>query len=91
LGTGNWDETDLGRVSIGMHSAGEGARVLPGVTGLHGNLSRLPSRNNTGGRRFGARRTDAARQLDGVCVGGQGIEGSGSVRAGVFDRGAEAL
>jgi len=82
-------------MTIGVHSAGEGARVLPGVTGLHGNLSRLPSCDNTSGRRFGARRTDAARQLDGVCVGGQGllgwIESSGSVRTSVFDRGAEVL
>jgi len=78
-----------------MHSAGEGARVLPGVTGLHGNLSRLPSCNNTSGRRFGTRGTDAARQLDGVRVGGQRllgwIESSGSVRTRIFDRGAEVL
>ena len=82
-------------VTIGVHSAGEGARVLPGVTGLHGNLGRLPSCDDAGRRRFGARGTDAARQLDGVCVGGQGllgwVESSGSVRTGVFDRGAEVL
>lgn len=56
-------------MTVGVHSAVEGARVLPGVTGLHCNLSRLPSCNNTGGRMFGARGTDAARQLDGVRVG----------------------
>jgi len=77
-----------------MHSAGEGARVLPGVTGLHGNLSRLPSCNNTSGRRFGTRGADAARQLDRIRVGGQRllgrIEGSGSVGTRIL-RGAEVL
>jgi hypothetical protein len=78
-----------------MRSAGEGARVLPGVTGLHSNLSRLPSCNNTGGRGFGTRGTDAARQLDGVRVGRQRllrwIESSGSVGTRIFDRGTEVL
>lgn len=78
-----------------MHSAGEGARVLPGVTGLHGNLSRLPPCNNTSRRMLGAGGTDAARQLDGICVGRQRllgwIESSGSVRTSIFDRGAEVL
>ena len=78
-----------------MDGAGEGARVLPGVTGLHGNLSRLPSRDDACGRRFGARGANAARQLDRVCVGRQGllgwIERSGSVRRGILDRGAEVL
>lgn len=77
-----------------MHSTGEGARVLPGVTRLHGNLSRLPPCNNTGGRRFGTRGADAARQLDRIRVGGQGllgrIESSGSVGTRIF-RGAEVL
>ena len=80
---------------IGVDSAWEGTRVLPGVAGLHRNLSRLPSCHNARGRLFGARGPDAARQLDRVCVGGQGlrgwIESSGSVRTGVFDRGAEVL
>lgn len=81
-------------MSVGVHSAGEGTRVLSGVARLHGDLSRLPSRDNTSGR-FGARGPDAARQLDGVCVGGQGllgwIESGSSVRTGIFDRGTEAL
>ena len=53
-----------------MHTTGEGARVLPGVTGLHSNLSRLPSCDNTSGRVLGAGRADAARQLDRFRVGG---------------------
>ena len=88
-------DTNLGMMTVGVHSAGEGARVLPGVTGLHGNLGRLPSCDDAGGGRFGARGADAARQLDRVCVGRQGllgwIESSGSVRGGIFDRGAEVL
>ena len=95
LGNRTLGETDLRWVAVGMHSAGEGARVLPGVTGLHSNLSRLPSRDNTSGRSFGARGTDAARQLDRVRVGGQRllgwIESSGSVGTRIFDRGAEVL
>ena len=82
-------------MTAGVDSAGEGARVLPGVTRLHSNLGCLPSCNNTSGRRFGASGTDAARQLDGVCICRQRllgrIESSGSVRTSVFDRGAEAL
>jgi hypothetical protein len=81
-------------MSVAVDSAGERTRVLSGVAGLHGDLSRLPSRDNTS-RRFGARGSDAARQLDGVCVGGQGllgwIESSSSVRTGIFDRETEAL
>ena len=81
-------------MSVCVDSAGEGTRVLPGVTGLRGDLSRLPSRDNTS-RRFGARGSDAARQLDGVRVSGQGllrwIERRSSVLAGIFDRGTEVL
>lgn len=86
--------SSLRRMTIGMNSAGEGTRVLPGVAGLHGDLGRFPSGHDTG-RRFSARGSDAARQLDGVCIGGQGllggIESSGSVRSGIFDRGTEVL
>ena len=82
-------------MTAGVDSAGEGARVLPGVTRLHSNLGCLPSCNNTSGRRFGTRGTDAARQLDRVRVGGQRllgwIESSGSVGTRIFDRGAEVL
>lgn len=78
-----------------MNSAGERTRVLPGVTGLHGDLSRLSSCDDASGRRFSARRPDAARQLDGVRFGGQrllGRIGSGwGVRTGIFDRGTEVL
>jgi hypothetical protein len=85
-------ETNLGRMTVGVNSAGEGTRVLPG---LHGDLSRLSSGDDTGRRRFGASRPDAARQLDGVCFGGQRrlgrIESSWSVRTGIFDRGTEVL
>jgi hypothetical protein len=82
-------------MAVGVDSAGEGTRVLPGMTGLHGDLSSLPSGNNTGGRLFGARGSDAARQLDGVRVGGQRllrlVERRSSVWTGIFDRGAEVL
>ena len=83
-------------MTIGVHGAGEGPRVFPRVTGLYGtDLGRLPSCYDAGGRRFGAGWADAARQLDRVCVGGQGVRGwiesSGSVRASIFDGRAEAL
>lgn len=82
-------------MSVCVDSAGEGTRVLPGVTGLRGDLSRLPSGNNTSVRLFGARGSDAARQLDGVRVSGQGllrwIERRSSVLASIFDRGTEVL
>ena len=78
-----------------MDSAGERTRVLPGVTGLHSNLSRLPSCDNTSGRSLSTRGADAARQLDGIRVSGQRllgwIERSGSVGTRIFDRGAEVL
>ena len=78
-----------------MHGAGEGARVLPGVAGLRSNQGRLPSCDNTSGRRFGTRGTDAARQLDGIRVSGQRllgwIESSGSVGTRIFDGGTEVL
>ena len=65
------------------------------MTGLHGDLSRLSSGDDAGGRRFGSGRPDAARQLDGVCFGGQGllgwVESGWRVRAGIFDRGTEIM
>lgn len=65
------------------------------MTGLHCDLSRLSSCDDAGGRRFSARRPDAARQLGGVRFGGQRllgrIDSCWSVGTRIFDGGTEVL